>query len=108
MDFARLRAAVRLAVRFLHDVIDVNHYSVPELEGPAQAARWPPRSAGPAVPDPAHSGCHGALGTRVAVLTVAAARKAPARPLFARPWSLPPGAYPAVESMDNSGAGGSS
>jgi ribonucleoside-diphosphate reductase alpha chain len=40
VDFARLRAAVRLAVRFLDDVIDVNRYPVPELGGPARAARW--------------------------------------------------------------------
>ncbi len=39
VDFARLRAAVRLAVRFLDDVIDVSRYPVPELEGPARAAR---------------------------------------------------------------------
>ena len=39
VDFGRLRAAVRLAVRFLDDVIDVSRYPVPELEGPARAAR---------------------------------------------------------------------
>ena len=39
VNFARLRAAVRLTVRFLDDVIDVSRYPVPELEGPARAAR---------------------------------------------------------------------
>jgi ribonucleoside-diphosphate reductase alpha chain len=39
MDSARLRAAARLAVRFLDDVIDVSHYPVPELAGPTRAAR---------------------------------------------------------------------
>ncbi len=39
VDFARLRPAVALAVRFLDDVIEVSRYPVPELEGPARAAR---------------------------------------------------------------------
>jgi ribonucleoside-diphosphate reductase alpha chain len=39
VDVGRLRAAVRLAVRFLDDVIEVSRYPVPELEGPARAAR---------------------------------------------------------------------
>lgn len=39
LDFGRLRAGVHLAVRFLDDVIDVSRYPVPELEGPARAAR---------------------------------------------------------------------
>jgi ribonucleoside-diphosphate reductase alpha chain len=39
VDFGRLRAAVHLAVRFLDDVIDVSRYPVPELAGPARAAR---------------------------------------------------------------------
>lgn len=39
VDFGRLRATVRLAVRFLDDVIDVSRYPVPELAGPARAAR---------------------------------------------------------------------
>ncbi len=39
VDYPRLRAAVDLAVRFLDDVIEVSHYPVPELEGPARAAR---------------------------------------------------------------------
>ena len=39
MNFTHLRAAVRLAVRFVDDVIDVNRCPVPELEGPARAAR---------------------------------------------------------------------
>ncbi len=39
VDFGRLRAAVHLGVRFLDDVIEVSHYPVAELEGPARAAR---------------------------------------------------------------------
>ncbi len=39
VDFPRLCAAVRLAVRFLDDVIEVSRYPVPELAGPARAAR---------------------------------------------------------------------
>jgi len=39
VDLGRLRAAVHLAVRFLDDVIEVSRYPVPELEGPARAAR---------------------------------------------------------------------
>ncbi len=39
VNFAHLRAAVRLAVWFLDDVIDVNRCPVPELDGPARAAR---------------------------------------------------------------------
>ena len=39
LDLARLGASVRLAIRFLDDVIDVNRYPVEQLEAPARAAR---------------------------------------------------------------------
>jgi ribonucleoside-diphosphate reductase alpha chain len=39
LDWERLGEAVRLAVRFLDDVIDVSRYPVPELDGRARAAR---------------------------------------------------------------------
>lgn len=39
VDLGRLRAVVQLAVRFLDDVIEVSRYPVPELAGPARAAR---------------------------------------------------------------------
>ena len=39
VDWDEMESAVRLAVRFLDDVIDVNRYPVPELAGPARAAR---------------------------------------------------------------------
>ncbi len=39
VEFARLGDTVRLAVRFLDDVIDVSHYPFPELKEPAHAAR---------------------------------------------------------------------
>jgi ribonucleoside-diphosphate reductase alpha chain len=39
VDFERLGATVRVAVRFLDDVIDVSRYPVAELEAPAHAAR---------------------------------------------------------------------
>ncbi|MGE5288629.1 MAG: adenosylcobalamin-dependent ribonucleoside-diphosphate reductase [Micromonosporaceae bacterium] len=39
VDVGRLRAAVRLAVRFLDDVIEVSRYPIPELAGPARATR---------------------------------------------------------------------
>ncbi len=39
LDLDRLGATVRLAVRFLDDVIDVSRYPVAELEAPAHAAR---------------------------------------------------------------------
>lgn len=32
IDFARLRSVVRLAVRFLDDVVDANHYPLPQIE----------------------------------------------------------------------------
>ena len=39
VDFERLGASVRLAVRFLDDVIDVSRYPVAALEAPAHASR---------------------------------------------------------------------
>ena len=39
VDWERLAATVRLAVRFLDDVIDVSHYPFPELERAARATR---------------------------------------------------------------------
>ena len=39
VDLGRLRAGIHLAVRFLDDVIEVSRYPVPELAGPARAAR---------------------------------------------------------------------
>lgn len=39
VDYERLRVAVGLAVRFLDDVIEVSRYPLPELQGPARAAR---------------------------------------------------------------------
>ena len=39
VESGRLRAAVRLTVRFLDDVIEASRCPVPELVGPARAAR---------------------------------------------------------------------
>jgi ribonucleoside-diphosphate reductase alpha chain len=68
VDFGRLRAAVRLAVRFLDDVIEVSRYPVPQLAGPALATLGIPYDSPAAV----------ALAGRVVRVIAAEARLASA------------------------------